>query len=94
MKFGDILKTLRNEKGVSIKKMAMDLDLNYTYISKIENAKSIPSANTIKRLSKYFNYDEDELALAAGKLPEEIQTYLSKNPKEALKYLRALLANN
>jgi transcriptional regulator with XRE-family HTH domain len=88
MPFGDVLRELRAKKGVGIKKMAKDIGLNYTYISKLENSKVNPSSDVVKRISRYFDYSCDELLLAAGKIPDEIKEILINNPREAAKYLR------
>jgi len=88
MKFSKLLKQLRKNKGLSIKKLAKDVDLNYTYISKLENSKVNPSSEVIDKFANYFNYDNDELTLAAGKIPEDIKEILRDNPVEALAYLR------
>jgi transcriptional regulator with XRE-family HTH domain len=88
MTFGKILKKLRTQKGVSIKKLAPELGVNYTYISKLENSKVNPSEKMVEKLSRYFNYNNDELLIATGKIPEDIAEILKNNPKEALDYLR------
>ena len=88
MEFGDLLKNLRKKKGVSIKKMAKELGLNYTYISKLENSKVNPSSNVVERISDYFSYNSDELMLSAGKIPKDIEEILRNNPEESVKYLR------
>ena len=88
MSFGHILKTLRNEKGISIKKLASDLGVDYTYISKLENAKVSPSPHVVKKFSSYFHYNSDELLLSAGRLPADIQKILQNDPKGAIEYLR------
>lgn len=88
MNFGELLKNLRMKKGISIKKLAPVLGLDYTYISKIENSKLYPSSEVVEKFAKYFNYNSDELMLSAGKIPEDIQDILQNNPNEALKYLR------
>ncbi len=89
MKFSNILKKLRKEKGVSIKKMAEELGINYTYISKLENSKGNPSSEVVEKISHYFNYNSDELMLSAGKIPDDIAYVLQNNPKEASIYLRS-----
>ena len=89
MTFGKLLKSLRNEKRVSIKQLAAEVGLNYTYISKLENAKVKPSPEVINRFSHYFNYNKDELMIAAGKIPKDIEEILKGNPKEAIRYLRS-----
>ena len=88
MDFSRLLKHLRTKNGVSIKKLAAEVGLNYTYISKLENAKVRPSPEVIDRFSHYFNYSTDELMIAAGKIPKDIEEILKGNPKEAIKYLR------
>ncbi len=88
MKIGRLLKTLRMQKGVSIKKLGPELGLDYTYISKVENSKASPSPAVIEKMSHYFDYDSDELMIAAGKIPKDIQKILRNNPEEAIKYLR------
>ena len=94
MDFGEKLKDIRSQRGLSIKKLGADLDINYTYISKLENSISYPSYGFINKVSEYFNIDSDELLLAAGKIPNDIKDILQNNPKEAIKYLRDKFAND
>jgi len=89
MDFSKLLKHLRTEKGIGIKKLASDVGLNYTYISKLENAKGKPSLKVLNKFSHYFNYNIDELMIAAGKIPKDIEKILKGNPKEAIRYLRS-----
>jgi len=91
--FGSLLRKLRKNKGIGIKKMAPEIDLDYTYLSRIENDKVMPSEQVIARISKYLRYDEDELLLMADKVPDDIKTILRENPQEALGYLRERFAH-
>ena len=88
MSLGSTVRELRKKKGVSIKKMAPDVKVDHTYISKIENGYIIPSAEVLSRLAGYFNYDEDELMLLADRIPDDIREILRNRPREALDYLR------
>jgi len=88
MTFGELLKDLRLKKGKSIKTLGQELGLNYTYISKLENSKVNPSPKNVKKISRYFKYNSDELLLSAGKIPKDIQEILKNHPKEAIDYLR------
>ena len=88
MSFGSTLRGLRQNRGIGIKGLARDLGVNYTYVSKMENDKGIPSTDTVQRIAAYFNYDEDELMLSAGRVPPEVLRILRSNPQEALAYLR------
>ena len=86
--FGLFLKELRKGKGVSIKKLGSQLDINYSYISKLENSHTLPSEDLIKKIATIFDYDEEELMLRAGKIPDDIIEILRDNPKKAVKFLR------
>ena len=88
MRFGEILRQLRLESRQGIKKLAPELGVNYSYLSKLENGYIGPSAEFVARVANYFNYDRNRLLLSAGKVPEEILTILRENPDEALTYLR------
>jgi HTH-type transcriptional regulator, competence development regulator len=89
VRFGDILRQLRSERGQGIKSLAPDLGVNYSYLSKLEHHTIMPSPELVGRVAKYFNYDRDRLLLSAGKVPDEILEILRENPEEALEYLRA-----
>ena len=88
MDFGSLLKTLREKSGLSIKRLAPELDVNYTYLSKLENNKVSPSEELVERVSHYFAYNKEELLLAANKIPEDVLRILRNNPTEAVAFLR------
>ena len=92
--FGTVLKRLRKKQGLSIKKLSSELDINYSYISKIENDHSLPSGDFIGKLAEIFDYDEEELMIRAGKIPDDILKILRDNPKEAVNYLREKFFEN
>jgi transcriptional regulator with XRE-family HTH domain len=86
--FGKLLRQLRDESGTGIKRLAPELGVSYTYLSKIENDVTVPSEELVARMAKYFGYDQDRMLLAAGKVPEEILQILRDNPDEAVRFLR------
>lgn len=88
MNFGETLRSLRRQRGIGIKKLAPELGINYTYLSKLENTTMAPSADMVARVAGYFNYDYDRLLISAGKVPDEILTILRDNPEEAVAFLR------
>ena len=88
MEFGEILRQLRHESGQGIKRLAPELGVNYSYLSKLETGAINPSAEFVSRVASYFGYDENRLLLSAGKVPDEIISILRKNPDEAIAYLR------
>lgn len=86
--FGAILRRIRKNKGIGIKKLSSQLNITHSYISKIENNKSLPSEEFIGKISEIFEYDKEELMIRAGRVPEDILNILRENPKEAAQYLR------
>ena len=79
---------LRERSGLSIKRLAPELDVNYTYLSKLENNKVNPSEELVERMSHYFKYSKEELLLSANKIPEDVLKILRDNPTEAVAFLR------
>lgn len=88
MTFGKLLKKLRKRKNIGIKKLAPTLKVDYSYLSKLENDRALPSKKTIRKVAKYFSYSEDDLLIKANKIPKDIIKIIQENPKEALLYLR------
>lgn len=88
MTFGQILRELRTRTGVGIKRLAPELGVSYSYLSKLENNELAPSEELVGRVANHFGYDPTRLLLAAGKVPPEILEILQENPDEAVAYLR------
>ncbi len=88
MEFGDILRDLRGKAGIGIKRLAPDLGVSYTYLSKLEHNQIRPSEELVERVARYFDYDQDRLLLAADKVPPEILQLLREHPEEAIEFLR------
>lgn len=75
MKFGKRLKQLRVHKGLTLRTLAEAVDLDFTYLSKIENEKVdyTPSADKIRALAQALDADELGLLELAGKVPPELE---------------------
>ncbi|MDP9368951.1 MAG: helix-turn-helix domain-containing protein [Chloroflexota bacterium] len=86
--FGDILRELRAKEGIGIKRLAPELGVSYTYLSKLENNQIRPSEGLVQRVASYFGCDEDRLLLAAEKVPADILRILREHPDDAIDFLR------
>lgn len=86
--FGNILRELRGKAGIGIKRLAPELGVTYSYLSKLENNQIRPSEELVGRVADYFHYDRDRLLLAADKVPPEILQILREHPDDALDFLR------
>ncbi len=62
MKFGERLKELRIEKGISQEQLAKNLNLTHGAICLWENNQRIPKLDALILLAKYFNVSLDYIA--------------------------------
>ena len=86
--FGQILRKIREKAGLSQKELGDKVNVDFTYISKIESgAKPPPSKKVITKLATILNIDEEEMLILAGNIPEDI-TEMLKNP-DTIRYLRS-----
>ena len=88
MLFGKILRELRTNAGLGIKKLGPQLGVNYTYLSKLENSEVSPSEAFVERVAEYFHYNREHLLLSAGKVPDDILQILRDHPDDAVEFLR------
>src|SRR6185312_311949 len=69
MTFGERLRELRKQRGISQRKLAVLIEVSYTYIGKLENGiMPPPSAKIIHRMALALAADESELFALAGKV--------------------------
>ena len=82
--FGERLRDLRKTKGLSQRALADIVQINFTYLSKIENGKldfsDFPSEKLIRKLAGILDGDVDELLLLAQKVPDEIKQRVLERP--------------
>jgi PGF-pre-PGF domain-containing protein len=87
-KFGEKLRELRTKAGMSLRELADKVNVDFTYLSKIENGVlPPPSEKVIRLLAESLKADEDELLTLAGKIPPDIAEILKD--RETLEQLRS-----
>mgnify|MGYP003295613078 CR=1 FL=1 len=57
MNFGTKVQMLRKNHGLSQEKLAIILNINRNYLSRIETSKSEPTLSVVRDIAKYFNID-------------------------------------
>lgn len=88
MEFGAVLRELRQSTNVGQKKLAPELGVSYTYLSKLENGQVRPSEQFVQRVAAYFDQDPTLLLLAANYVPEDVMAILRTEPDKAVALLR------
>lgn len=80
MTFGERLKHLRREAGVTQRELAQTTHLDFSYISKLENDRNPPpAADTIVRICEALKIPAERLLALKGRLPSEIQETVAGN---------------
>lgn len=77
--FGKYLHRKRKEKGVSQRTLAEEADIDFSYLSKVEN--DVPgfatlSEPTLAKLADALDVDPDEMITRAGKIPSDVKRML------------------
>ena len=90
MRFGEQIRQERHRRSLSLRALAERLDVNASYLSRVEAGKVAPSEQLIGRLAKTLSYEQDELLLLAGRLPADLQAAIEKEPVRAASTLRRL----
>jgi transcriptional regulator with XRE-family HTH domain len=88
MTFGQYIKELRNQRGLTQRGLAEKAGVDFTYLSKIENDRleHTPSIKTLQDLAQVLEIDELQLMEKANKLPPPFKAIASD--KNALRFFR------
>lgn len=96
--FGSRIKALRLEAKLSQRDLADRLakrlkGFDFTYLSKIENDRLVPSASAILALAAELKGNSDELLALAGKAPADVGDMLQKS-QGARMFFRSAMSTN
>ena len=92
--FGEKLRELRRLAGVSQRELAHSTNLDFSYISKLENDRnSPPAADTILKICEVLGVSSEPLLALTGKIPSTIQQNLGSS-EAAQEFLRESMRLN
>ena len=84
MTFGQRVRELRHAKGWNLRDLAAQVDVGFTYLSRVENGRlnfgDYPSDALIHRLADALEADEEELLVLAERIPERIKERVLQRP--------------
>ena len=72
MHIGEVIKKIREEKGLLQKQVASELGIGYTNYNKMENGNREPSVKELQLLAKLFAMTTDQILNFEGKMPKEV----------------------
>lgn len=86
--FGEALRNLRREAGITQRDLAAKTGLDFTYVSKLENGRtSPPAADTVVSIARALQVSPDNLLALSGKLSSDVRDAVATNPA-AQEFLR------
>lgn len=96
MKFGSYIRQARasmqdDGKSLSLRAVARELDIEPSYLSKIERDVVPPfSTENIVRLAQLLNLNSDELLARAGRISPDLEKIIKAKPKLLASVLRQI----
>jgi transcriptional regulator with XRE-family HTH domain len=93
--FGRVIRDVRKNKGLSQRELAKLLDLDFTYLSKLENDRAdySPKEEVIRSLARQLELNEDELVFLAGRIPQREEELLKQHYKGMPSLFRRMREN-
>ncbi len=78
--FGEKLKELRKAKKLSQRELADKVNVDFSYISKVENDRlSPPAADTVVKICDILEIESNILLALTGKIPSDTKQMLSSS---------------
>lgn len=90
--FGKLIRQARKDKGYSQRQLAGLLQVDFTYLSKLENDRADypPKEDVIRGLGRNLGLDEEELIFLAGRIPQQYESFLKQNNRELAALFRRM----
>ena len=93
--FGDLIRIAREEKGLFLRQVAAELDIDQAIISKFERNERKPTKEQVLKFAKFFKIDKETLLIewlsdkvAYDLQDEKLANKVLKVAEEKLKYNR------
>jgi len=91
MKFGKMLRKLRERKNISIAQFAKSVGMSPTYLAPIERDVFPPPAESkVVRIARALDQDPDEFLALAGRIGADVRRIIHRQPRQAAQLLRAI----
>ena len=85
---GLLIRRLRKQKGLSLRKLAEKVDVSFVNIAHIENGRITTSKKVLKQLAKALDYNIDKLLAAGDAVGDDIEKIIKKMPTTVPEFLR------
>ena len=79
MSLGQTIRSARQERGYSLRRMAREICVTPPYASDFELGRRVPSETVLRKISDLLSIDFDLLMQLAGRVGEDAERYLKEN---------------
>jgi transcriptional regulator with XRE-family HTH domain len=90
---GEQLRAARLAKGLGLRELARVVDKAASYVSDIEYDRRVPSETVLRELCEALDLDAETMLAAAGRLGEDADRYLRREPAARMLLRRAQESN-
>jgi len=90
---GEQLRAARMEKGLGLRELARLVDKAPSYVSDIEYDRRVPSEAVLRELCEALGLDVEKMLAVAGRLGDEADRYLRREPAARVLLRRAQESN-
>ena len=93
--FGHLIRQARKNKGYSQRELAEKLQLDFTYLSKLENNRAdyAPKEEVIRALAVHLDLEAEELIFLSGRIPQDDEEVLRQHYKNMPTLFRRMREN-
>ena len=85
---GNMIRKLRKAKGISLRKLAEEVDVSFVNIAHIENGRIKTSKEVLRQIADALDYDVDKLLALGETVSEDIEKIIRKRPTAVPQFLR------
>ncbi|OGR54370.1 MAG: hypothetical protein A3I11_01345 [Elusimicrobia bacterium RIFCSPLOWO2_02_FULL_39_32] len=80
-KFVQLIEEKMKEKGISLRKVAKEIEVDPSFFSKVLSGKRTPPGDekVLKKLALFLGLDPLELIISTGRIPEELRSFMESS---------------
>lgn len=92
-KAADLLRSLRQQQGRSLRTAAAEIGVAPSHLSRLERGQRGLNVNVSERMANYYGVSAEVIALCRGDVPDDVVQILQAHP-ELIERLRADYSSN
>ena len=85
---GEFIRREREAKGITLRKMAKQIEVSATFLSKVETENWKPGEDKLLKIADILGCDSDELLALAGKVSSDLTEIIRERPGDMAFILR------